>query len=218
MVHDEGVFGFPKSVVLNLHDFAQTMLFDWAGCLVNTSWIEGVRKEAVIVHFTMLDDPVKPLMAKHFGLWLDENYYLNPPKLLHPINIRGNKSQIASQILFADDIARRTNRTFMWPLTVHEYGPKINGTVATLRSLTIETITNVSTTAVEGTYLKNRKAFTSDELSQFGIVSPRNLSHFESTMGLVEVIRSSNIDLITVDFEKVEDPRWNKPKAVKKGN
>lgn len=62
------------STGLSLEKFrGRRMTFDWSSIYAHETAIEETKRGSVEVHYTMLYDTLKMVVAKQFGHWLDKN-------------------------------------------------------------------------------------------------------------------------------------------------
>jgi hypothetical protein len=101
----------PASIVLNPIDYRTTMSFDWPATFIDEASIDTVSRDSVMVHYTMIFDLAKELVAKQFGHWLNATYYQKSPKILQTVNIAGTTNetlnQMALAVLLAIHVAQR---------------------------------------------------------------------------------------------------------------
>jgi Nucleotide-diphospho-sugar transferase len=202
----EGSFSSSTSLILNLTDYKSSMLFDWAKFYANSTLIDQMNKEGVMVHYTMIFNLMKIVVAKHFGHWFNETYYKQTPRLLQPVNIAGTATEIRQQLEFSAYLAKFSGRTFMWPILVnqtYEQSPGVWTAFPAIYAAEPESIAKVAPW-VEGTYLSNRAKYISSELSNTTISGTRNLSDLHSILSVMENSLSSVCDVLKVDFGAVD--------------
>jgi len=203
------ILEYPKTIMLDPRDYRSTMLFDWPDIFMSRSKIDAMNAASVTVHYTMIYNQTKTLLAKQFGQWFDESYYTSAAWILQPINIAGTKTEILDQIAFAVHLARATNRTFMWPNRVKlqcEWASSLGGANFTPPIL-IADFDRVSevTPWVEGMYFRNRDRFTKAELTRTYLSLNEAVDGSEPTLSsFFQMIRSVNTDVLTLDFDRLE--------------
>lgn len=204
----EGLLVFPECLVLPLRDYKSTMLFSWTEAYVDPGWIDFINKEGVMVHYTMIFDLMKNVVAKHFGHWFNETYYVHSPRLLQPLNINGTAVKIENQMKFAAHLAKATERTFMWPLTVNQTSEtNEQSIVPAILTVKPEIVANI-VPWVEAMYLRNRRVYDPNERSKATIPGIDNLNDLELRRLMVERCQSSDADVLEVDFSMVEVSEW----------
>lgn len=213
----EGKLGPPKSVVLNLTAYKSAMFFDWPEVYVNESAIDEMNAKGTMVHYTMIFEVTKLLVAKQFGHWLDEEYYTRRRKLLWPVGVKGNSDEILEQISLAVYLAKTTGRTFMWPTSVNHTCSAYEGGWKLRPPFFIADAQNVDKKVpwVEGTFLHNRQKYTADELKLRRIA----LRDFrEGPLTSVLSMCQSEADILELDFGELDErwrsglePEWNSP-------
>lgn len=200
------ILEYPKSIVLNPVDYKSTMLFDWPSTFMNESKIDAMNSEGVTVHYTMIYNATKTLVAKQFGQWLDKSYYTSTPWILEPINIAGTKAEILHQIAFSVHIAKLTNRSFKWPSRVKlvcEWNPGANYTPPILVAEFLSVADAVPW--VEGTYFRNRQKYTDAEI-QWTYHSLNTVldGNEQSMLSFLEMCQSATSEILTIDFDGLE--------------
>jgi len=201
----EGKLDYPRSVVLSLTDYKSTMLFDWPDVYVNETKIDEMNAEGTIVHYTMIFNVAKILVAKQFGHWLNRTYYVQERTFLEPVGIRGTSDEILNQISLAVYLAKTTGRTFMWPTAVNHTSAAYEDGWKLCPPLVIADAESVDENVpwVEGTFYRNRRRYTVEELktSQIVLRSLRGIT-FES---LLQMCAGSGADILALDFGGVEE-------------
>lgn len=199
-----GKLQWPASEVLNADDYRSAMLFDWSVAYTNETAIDEMNANAVIVHYTMLFDTAKLVLAKQFGHWLNQSYYQNSPKILQPINIAGSTNETIDQIALAVYISNVTKRAFMWPNSINHSCWNYTEGWKALPPILFADAGSVgnATSWVEGMYLRNRRAYTNDTLTQLTITLRNVLGWgFHSVDTLIAGGQQfAHIDVLTVDF------------------
>jgi hypothetical protein len=197
----EGKLDFPKSIVLPLIDYKATMLFDWQPAFTNTDVMDAMNNEGVLIHYTWVWDNRKIFVAKHFGHWLNESYYIHPPLLLLPINVTGTRSQIFQQITRAANIAKLCRRTFMFPWLMNETLPEYN----TWRMAPTHWIGEIGDIMrigpwVESTFIRNRRRYISTNLTESTIPGPHDLADNWLAKPAVDACLESQAEIVNLDF------------------
>ena len=205
MVHSNRL-EYPKSIVLDPRDYKSTMLVDWPSVYMSELEIDAMNSEGVTVHYTMIYNDTKSLLAKQFGQWVDKSYYTSSPWIVQPINIAGTKAEILDQLAFAVYVAKITDRSFMWPSRVKLECERIPGTKFTPPILLadFQTVAN-SVPWVEGTYFRNREKFTDVEIQRTHHSIDEVLDGGEQSMrSFFERCRSEWMDVLVIDFDRLE--------------
>jgi hypothetical protein len=203
----ERTLDFPRSIVLSRTDYKTTQWLDWTEIYTDVSKIEAMNQEGVTVHYTAVFNLNKIVLAKHFGHWFNEKYYTQSPKILQPVNVAGNTTEILAQIAFAAYLSKYTGRTFMWPFTVKHVCAEYSGGWKYRPPILIADSQSVADQVswVEGTYLRNRERFTNIPL-QSTTVSLQNV--FDegpaSILDFFETCLSAKSDLLMIDFEGLD--------------
>ena len=200
------VFQYPKTIVLDPRDYKSTMLFDWPDIFMSESKIDAMNSEGVTLHYTMIYNETKILVAKQFGQWFDKLYYTSIPWILQPVNIGGTKAEILDQIAFAVHVAKITNRSFMWPNRVKlecEWRPGSNYTPPILLA-DFQSVAD-AVPWVEGMYFRNRQRFTAAEL-QFAYQSLDQIldGSEKSMLSLFKTCQSETSEVLAIDFDGLE--------------
>jgi hypothetical protein len=207
------VLEYPKSIVLDPRDYKSTMLFDWPNIYMSESEIDAMNSEGVTVHYTMIFNDTKTLIAKQFGQWLNKSYYNSTPWVLQPINIAGTKAEILDQIAFAVYIAKITNRSFMWPNRVMLECESKLGTKYTPPILLAEFQSVADAVPwVEGTYFRNRQKFTDAEIRRTYYSLDEVLDGGDQSMQLFyNMCQSETLEVLAIDFDGLEMWKLNLP-------
>jgi hypothetical protein len=209
MISEESLAS-PASIVLNLTDYRTTMLFDWPATFIDEASIDTMNRDSVMVHYTMIFDLAKELVAKQFGHWLNATYYQKSPKILQSVNIAGTTNETLNQMALAVHLAKITGRSFMWPNAINHTCYNYTGGWNARPPFVIADIESVAGTVqwVEGTYLRNRKRYTNDTLrsTEISINQVLNLQP-NSLATLIERCLSASEDVLIVDFQGID---WKK--------
>jgi hypothetical protein len=200
------ILEYPKTILLDPLDYKSTMLFDWPAVFMSESKIDAMNEEGVTVHYTMIYNETKTLVAKQFGQWFDESYYTSSPWILQPLNIAGTKAEIIDQIAFAVHLAKITNRSFMFPNRVRlecEWTTGYNYTPPILLA-DFQSVAD-AVPWVEGMYFRNRERFTDVEMTW----SYHSLDEWvdgseESMQAFLNMCRSEISEVLVVDFKELE--------------
>ena len=188
--------------LLNLKDYRSTMLFPWEEVYANPAAISEMNREAVMIHYTMLFNTTKLIVAKHFGHWFNETYYTHSPRLLRPINIYGTRAEILEKIDFSVHLAKTSGRTFMWPIMIHQKDSQRSTAWKAIPAIRVVDVDRIATIVqwVEGTYLENRRKYHVADLDSVGIRAPRKLTDLESVTSVTRRCVISTADIVTIDF------------------
>ena len=205
------VLAYPKSVVLHLDVHRATMRFDWGTIFTNETAIDAFNHESVIVHYTMIYGAAKNVVAKQFGHWTNESYYLNPPKILRPINMRGTTQMALDQMALAVHLSKVTERHLMWPMSINHTCPSYLGgwkARAPVLIVDADSVDN-ATSWVEGTYLRNRDRYNNNKLRQtrFRLADDLNWETHSLDTAIARCREYADYDVLTVDFEGIEEWR-----------
>jgi hypothetical protein len=201
----EGKLDYPKSVVLNVTAYKSTMLFDWPDIYVNESKIDEMNAEGTMVHYTMIFNATKVLVAKQFGHWLDKTYYTQRRKIIQPVGIRGTSDEILDQISLTVYLAKVTGRTFMWPTAVNHTCLGYEGGWKLRPPLIIADVQNVDENVswVEGSFFRNRRRYTADHDLKVSRIALRDLKGPLLSSG-IRMCRS-RADVLVIDFNEIEE-------------
>lgn len=217
---NEGSLNYPKSIVLNLTAYKSTMSFDWTEVYVNETLIDTLNQEGAIVHYTMIFNLTKIIVAKQFGHWLNETYYTQSRKILRPINIAGNTKNCLDQLAFAVYLSKISNRSFMWPNAVQHICPQYVNGMKYRPPILIADIQSVDKAVpwVEGTFIRNRQRYTNDQFNSTSILLNDVFEeHLFSTLSIVEMCRTSDADILTIDFAGFDITKWLNNAIVRDG-
>jgi Nucleotide-diphospho-sugar transferase len=199
---NEGLLEWPKSIVLSTSDYRSAMLYDWIDIFTDEWKIDVMNRESVMIHYTMIFNVTKTVVAKQFGHWFDRDYYINSPLLLRPINIQGNTEETMDQIALAVHLAKISGRSFMWPNSIRhrcqgEENYRSRPPILVVEAQTVDD----AVPWVEGAYLHNRRRYTDKTLRSTSIPL-NNLDLQASSMrSLFDRSRSAKSDILTIDFE-----------------
>jgi hypothetical protein len=210
---------YPKSVVLHLDIHRATMRFDWGTIYTNETAIDDMNSGAVIVHYTMLYGIVKLVVAKQFGHWVNASYYLNPPKILRPINIAGTTNMTLDQIALAVHLSKVTGRHFMWPMIINhtcDFYPGGWKARAPVLIADADSLDN-ATSWVEGTYLRNRDRYNNDKLRQakFRLGDVLDWESYSLDKPVAHCREYADFDVLTIDFAGVNDWKLDEWEGVR---
>lgn len=204
---EQDSLAFPASVVLHLDIYRATMRYDWGTIYWNETAIDAMNNDSVIVHYTEVFGTAKLVLAKQFGHWVTEDYYIDCPKILRPVGIYGNTNETLDQIALAAHLAKVTGRKFMWPNSVNHTCPQYKGGWKERAPILIadaDSLANV-TDWVEGTYLRNRNRFQNDKVRQKMIHAASTFewkSHSVDKL-VKQIMEHKDVDIVSVDFEGV---------------
>lgn len=201
----EGSLSYPASIVLKSFDYTCFQkLYNWSSIYIDTDLIDQLQSERVLVHTTGLGNLYKHFVAKHLGLWYNEEYYTRPIRLLEPINVGGSDDDIFREFALAVHLAKVSNRTFLWPMWVNS----TRGTVRVERKppLLIVDVYGIEHAVpwVEATYLHNRARFTAAALSESSISVMETLLVSDWLAQLDEQCTSHKEDILRIDFDQVD--------------
>ena len=201
------ILEYPKTIMLDPIDYKSTMLFNWPDIYMSESKIDAMNAEGVTVHYTMVYNDTKTLLAKQFGQWFDGSHYTSNPWILEPINIGGTKREILDQIAFAVHVAKITNRSFMWPNSVRLQCERNHGAANYTPPILIAEFQSVADAVpwVEGMYFRNRRRFTETELrSTYGPINEALDGSDQSLRSFFDTCRSVDTEVLTIDFDGLE--------------
>jgi hypothetical protein len=199
----EGLLDFPKSLVLNLSDYKSTMLYDWTDSYMHGDKIDLMNEEGVVIHYTMMFNLTKTVVARQFGHWLNATYYTNSPKILRPINIRGTTKDTFDQLSLTVYLAKASGRAFMWPNSIMHVCPQYPGGYKNQPSILFADVQSVGDNVawVEGMYLRNRLRYTKSELKFSDISMEKMLDKRSKSLdSIIGTCRRTRSDILNVDF------------------
>jgi len=203
----EELLDFPKSSVLNLSDYKSTMLYDWTDSFMHGDKIDLMNKEGIMIHYTMMFNLTKTVVARQFGHWLNATYYTKSPKILHPINIQGTTMETFNQLSLAVHLAKVSGRAFMWPNSIMHVCPQYPGGYKDLPSILFADVQSVGDNVawVEGMYLRNRLRYTKSKLKSSNISIEKMLdSRPRSLDSIIRTCRRTGSDVLNVDFRGLD--------------
>jgi hypothetical protein len=186
------------SVVLSFGDYVRADVLDWQPVYLNPPAIDQLNLDSVMVHYTGFFGLMKSYLPKHFGHWVNETYYTQSVSLLQPLNVTGTLDELIEQMALAVYFAKSCERTFMWPIALHEIREQGYSEDRPAVAVVDEQSVANAVSWVEGTYLHNRARYSRFELSEQTI--PVMFEGEDWINKMVMKCRSSKMDVVKIDF------------------